>query len=83
MDVLLHNASGPYEGLPRTVGWGYPETLHPGSPISSLGIFASGNEELFHLLRTLLPPPTRPSLLARCIETWSAGMKGTPHDRTF
>lgn len=53
MDVPLHNASGPYEGLPRTVGWGYPETLHPGSPISSLGIFASGNEELFHLLRTL------------------------------
>lgn len=23
--VLRHNASGPYHGLPRTAGWGYPE----------------------------------------------------------
>ncbi len=23
--VLLHNMEGPYAGLPRTAGWGYPE----------------------------------------------------------
>ncbi len=25
IEVLLHNAHGPYHGLPRTAGWGYPE----------------------------------------------------------
>ncbi|MDP2970201.1 MAG: hypothetical protein Q8P64_13485 [Deltaproteobacteria bacterium] len=25
LEVLLHNAHGPYHGLPRTAGWGYPE----------------------------------------------------------
>src|SRR5665811_1118525 len=54
MDVLLHNASGPYEGLPRTAGWGYPEPYTRDLLISSLGIFASGNEELFHSLRRVL-----------------------------
>ena len=24
-DVFLHNAHGPFQGLPRTAGWGYPE----------------------------------------------------------
>ena len=24
LDVLLHNRKGPYQGLPRTAGWGYP-----------------------------------------------------------
>jgi len=23
--ILLHNARGPFQGLPRTAGWGYPE----------------------------------------------------------
>jgi len=23
--VLLHNAHGPFQGLPRAAGWGYPE----------------------------------------------------------
>ena len=54
MDVLLHNASGPYEGLPRTAGWGYPEPYTRDLLIASLGIFASGNEELFHSLRRVL-----------------------------
>ena len=25
LGVLLHNARGPFQGLPRTAGWGYPE----------------------------------------------------------
>ena len=53
-DVLLHNASGPYEGLPRTAGWGYPEPYTRDLLISSLGIFASGNEELLGSLRRVL-----------------------------
>jgi len=54
INVLLHNASGPYEGLPRTAGWGYPEPYTRDLLISSLGIFASGNEELVHSLRRVL-----------------------------
>jgi hypothetical protein len=54
MDVLRHNASGPYEGLPRTAGWGYPEPYTRDLLISSLGIFASGNEELLRSLRRVL-----------------------------
>ena len=25
LQILLHNAQGPFQGLPRTAGWGYPE----------------------------------------------------------
>ena len=54
LDVLLHNAPGPYEGLPRTAGWGYPEPYTRDLLISSLGILASGNEELLRSLRRVL-----------------------------
>ena len=54
MDVLLHNASGPCEGLPRTAGWGYPEPYTRDLLISSLGILASGNEVLLRSLRRVL-----------------------------
>lgn len=54
IEVLLHNASGPYDGLPRTAGWGYPEPYTRDLLISSLGIFASGNGELLRSLRRVL-----------------------------
>jgi hypothetical protein len=54
MGVLLHNASGPYDGLPRTAGWGYPEPYTRDLLISSLGIFASGNDALLCSLRRVL-----------------------------
>ena len=54
VDVLLHNASGPFEGLPRTAGWGYPEPYTRDLLISSLGIFASGNAALLQSLRRVL-----------------------------
>ena len=54
LDVLLHNASGPFEGLPRTAGWGYPEPYTRDLLISSLGIFASGNQDLLVSLRRVL-----------------------------
>jgi hypothetical protein len=53
-NVLLHNASGPYGGLPRTAGWGYPEPYTRDLLISSLGIFASGDRELLDSLRRVL-----------------------------
>ena len=36
--VLLHNAHGPFEGLPRTAGWGYPEPYTRDLMISALGL---------------------------------------------
>jgi len=54
MAVLLHNVHGPYDGLPRTAGWGYPEPYTRDLLISSLGIFTSGNEELLQSLRRVL-----------------------------
>ena len=54
LQVLLHNAHGPYRGLPRTAGWGYPEPYTRDLAISSLGILASGNEKLIARLRRVL-----------------------------
>jgi hypothetical protein len=54
LDVLLHNASGPFEGLPRTAGWGYPEPYTRDLLISALGIFASGNKDLLVALHRVL-----------------------------
>jgi hypothetical protein len=49
--VLLHNAHGPYRGLPRAAGWGYPEPYTRDLMISSLGILISGNRKLIKSLR--------------------------------
>jgi len=54
LDVLLHNSHGPYHGLPRTAGWGYPEPYTRDLMIASLGILASGNEQLIASLRKTL-----------------------------
>ncbi len=42
IEVLLHNRKGPYQGLPRTAGWGYPEPYTRDLMISLLGIAVSG-----------------------------------------
>ncbi len=52
--VLLHNCHGPYRGLPRTAGWGYPEPYTRDMMISSLGILVSGNMKLIKSLRRVL-----------------------------
>ena len=52
--VLLHNAHGPFEGLPRAAGWGYPEPYTRDLMISALGVLATGNEELADALRRTL-----------------------------
>jgi len=54
LKVLLHNAHGPYQDLPRTAGWGYPEPYTRDWMIAALGILVSGNEELIEVLRRML-----------------------------
>jgi glycosyl hydrolase family 100 (putative invertase) len=54
VEVLLHNMHGPFRGLPRTAGWGYPEPYTRDLMISGLGILVSGNERLLASLRRVL-----------------------------
>ena len=54
LEVLLHNAHGPYHGLPRTAGWGYPEPYTRDLMISILGIAVSGNQKLMDSIRKVL-----------------------------
>ncbi|MCJ7728485.1 MAG: hypothetical protein MUO27_01175 [Sedimentisphaerales bacterium] len=52
--VLLHNAHGPYRGLPRVAGWGYPEPYTRDLMVSSLGILLTENTKLIESLRRTL-----------------------------
>jgi len=54
VQVLLNNIHGPYQGLPRTAGWGYPEPYTRDWMIASLGILVTQNEELVAGLRRML-----------------------------
>ena len=54
LEVLLHNARGPYYSLPRTAGWGYPEPYTRDLLIASLGVLAAGNTKLIKSLRRVL-----------------------------
>lgn len=54
LEVLLHNARGPIQGLPRTAGWGYPEPYTRDLMVTALGILVSGNDDLTASLRRVL-----------------------------
>jgi hypothetical protein len=54
LEVLLHNSHGPYHGLPRTAGWGYPEPYTRDLMFSILGIAVSGNQKLLDSIRKVL-----------------------------
>lgn len=54
LKVLLHNAKGPYKGLPRTAGWGYPEPYTRDLMFSVFGIAVSDNEKLMNSIRKVL-----------------------------
>jgi len=54
LEVLLHNSRGPYQSLPRTAAWGYPEPYTRDLMISALGMLASGNEQLVSAVRRVL-----------------------------
>ena len=54
IEVLLHNSHGPFHGLPRTAGWGYPEPYTRDLMFSILGIGVSGNQKLIDSIRKVL-----------------------------
>lgn len=54
LEVLLHNAHGPFMGLPRTAGWGYPEPYTRDLMFSIFGIAVSGNKKLVESIRKVL-----------------------------
>ena len=54
IEVLLHNSHGPYHGLPRTAGWGYPEPYTRDLMFSMLGIGVSENKKLLDSIRNVL-----------------------------
>ena len=54
IEVLLHNAHGPFQGLPRTAGWGYPEPYTRDLMFSIFGIAVSGNQKLIDSSRQVL-----------------------------
>jgi hypothetical protein len=54
LEVLLHNARGPYQDLPRTAGWGYPEPYTRDLLISIFGIAVTRNTILIDSMRRVL-----------------------------
>ena len=54
LNVLLHNAHGPFMGLPRTAGWGYPEPYTRDLMISILGIAVTDNAKLLSSVQRVL-----------------------------
>lgn len=54
VEVLLHNAHGPYHGLPRTAGWGYPEPYTRDLMVSIFGIAVTENPILMESIRKVL-----------------------------
>ena len=53
-EVLLYNSRGPYQSLPRTAGWGYPEPYTRDLMMSALGILTTRNPKLIKSLRRVL-----------------------------
>lgn len=54
LEVLLHNARGPFHHLPRTAGWGYPEPYTRDLLLSIFGIAVTGNKVLIDSIQTVL-----------------------------
>lgn len=54
LEVLRHNSHGPFHGLPRTAGWGYPEPYTRDLMLSILGIAVSGDAKLLASIRNVL-----------------------------
>jgi hypothetical protein len=54
IEVLQHNAHGPFHGLPRTAGWGYPEPYTRDLMLSVFGIAVYENKKLLESIRKVL-----------------------------
>src|SRR4030095_7336476 len=52
--VLLHNMDGPYAGLPRTAGWGYPDPSTRDLMISLLAIAVTDHQPLINSIKRVL-----------------------------
>lgn len=52
--ILLHNSKGPFEGLPRTAGWGYPEPYTRDLLFSTFGIAVSDDKRLHSVIKKVL-----------------------------
>lgn len=52
--VLKHNAHGPFKGLPRTAGWGYPEPYTRDLMISLPGMLLTGDRDLVSQAKRVL-----------------------------
>jgi hypothetical protein len=59
LKVLLYNAHGPFQGLPRTAGWGYPEPYTRDLMFSIFGIAVSDNPKLLKSIRKVLETLSR------------------------
>lgn len=54
VEILRHNASGPYHGLPRTAGWGYPEPYTRDLMIALPGFLLTGDDTCQRKMRMTL-----------------------------
>jgi len=54
LEVLLHNSNGPFHGLPRTAGWGYPEPYTRDLMFSIFGAAVSENAQLLNSVKRVL-----------------------------
>ena len=72
VEVLIHNAEGPFDGLPRTAGWGYPEPYTRDLLISVLGIAVSENSLLTASIRRGIGNISRKSK-----PSWAGSFSGT------
>ncbi len=52
--VLEHNMHGPFHGLPRTAGWGYPEPYTRDLMICLPGVLVSGHQKLIAIYKKVL-----------------------------
>src|SRR5512142_1118196 len=74
LEVLLHNRKGPYQGLPRTAGWGYPEPYTRDLLLSLLGVAVSENKDLIRSIGKVL------RTLAKN-QTWHGHIPSLVHDK--
>lgn len=67
LEVLLHNANGPYHGLPRTAAWGYPEPYTRDLLLAILGVVVTKNEQLVAAMEKTLNTLANNQSLRGCI----------------
>lgn len=54
LEVLMHNSTGSYHGLPKTAAWGYPEPYTRDLLLAIFGIAVTNNEHLLTVMEKTL-----------------------------